>query len=640
MLSVDTETKGLIYREGVESVFMVQWADKWGEYVADENTGWQTFHDALARERRSDGVLVFANASFDIHHLRASGIVDLLNDSFRLHDVTTLARVAVPGRYSYRLENLGDDLLGADSTIAQRELKEAAKKHGVRWTKKDKDYYGLWKLEPALMVKYGKEDVRLTWDLWELIFTRALPSDIAVYKMEITQVAPLLRAAERDGVLVDLAKLDTLERRLLAERDALRLSLIAGGLSEESLGLEIADTEDDEEHDDEWREQTYGKASAKALLDDLLRLGIPLYRLTPSSGMPIKDRKTGKHKRDPDTGEVMVSPNRFAVNKDALQEFEVSYPIIRDLLDWRNRNKVLTTYVGALKKADPRIHTSFNQVNARTSRMSSSQPNMQNLPTPEEDNEDGTHDIGVRDVLVPGPDNVILACDYSSIEVFTLAHMIADPVLIEKLEAGFDLYQMASAVAQHPEVTPDEAVDLFYDDYSKKGPNAAIRQKHKMAALLSMYGGGARLLAMRLGISVEEASRLKKMTLDAIPGYWEFDAAVKSAVRTRNFAHVKTLLGRRLAVPRDKPYVGLNTVIQGNAAELMKLGLIAAAPVAAQYGFRLILVVHDEAVFEGPLIHAEAAKAGIVKAMEGAYPLRPRLRVDADYSTESYGAAK
>lgn len=632
MLAVDTETKGLIYREGVGTVFMVQWADAYREYVATEDTGWDEFRAAL--RANTDGILLFANASFDIHHLHASGIVDLLATDYKLHDVQTLARVAVPGRWSYKLEALGDDLLGGDSTVAQRELRDAAKAHKIPWTTREKDYYGLWKLEPALMEKYGKEDVRLTYDLWERIFPRARKADIEVYRMEIAGVAPLLRAAEWEGVLVDMPKLDALERQLVGERDDLRDQLLAGGFTIEALGAVLEP--EDEPDDDEFLPAQYGKASSKALLSDLLRLGVPLYRLTPSSGKPIKDRKTGKSKRDPDSGEVVVNPDRLAVNKDALQEFAVTYPIVGDLLEWRNRNKILTTYIGALKQADPRIHTSFNQAEARTSRMSSSKPNVQNLPKPGKDKSK----IGVRDVLIPAPGNAILSCDYDSIEVRVLAHMINIPELTDKIAAGFDLYTMTSAVAKHPRLSAEQAIALHYDDYLKDGPNDAIRQKHKMAALLSMYGGGARLLATRLGIPVEEAAQIKNATLDAIPGYRDFDAAIQRAVRTRSFPHIETLLGRRLYVPRDKPYVGLNTVIQGNAAELMKLGLIAAAPVAAELDYRLILVVHDEAVFEGPADLADDAKTGIVAAMESAYPLNPALKVSAGWSTLSYGDAK
>ena len=644
MLAIDTETKSLFYREGVQSVFMVQWADKFGEHYVTEDTGWDPFLAALRRNR--DGVLIFANASFDIHHLRASGIIDLLATKYRLHDVQTFTRIALPGRFSYQLEALGTDYLGADATVAQRELAEAAKRHKIKWTKGEKDYYGLWKLEPALMAKYGMEDVRLTYDVWEFAWHRATAMDKEVYRMEITQVAPLLRAAERDGVLVDKAKLAALERRLVAERDELRAHLIAGGFSEEALGVEIVDLdeaiEEYEEVEDqhEWLQTRYGRSSAKALLDDLLRLGIPLYRLTPSSGQPIMDRKTGKPKRDPETREILRNPNRLAVNKDALQEFAVTHPIVGDLLEWRNRNKVLQTYVGALKKADPRIHTSFEQAAARTGRMSSRQPNMQNLPQPEE--EEGK--IGVRDVLVPEPGNAFLVADYDSIEVRVLAHMIADPGLIEKINAGFDLYTMVATSAVACEGLTGDALErcvlAHYDEYTKKSANAAVRQVYKMAVLLSTYGGGARLLGTRLGKSTEEAARIRQVALDAIPGYFEFDAAIKQAVTTRSFPHIKTFLGRRLYVPRDKPYVGLNTVIQGNAAELMKLGIVAAAPVAEQFGYRLILVVHDEAVYEGPAKLAPEAMPPIVAAMESAYPLNPALKVSADWSTESYGAAK
>ncbi len=620
MLACDTETRSLIYREGVGSVFMVQWADAFREYVCTEDTGWRAFLDAVASN--ADGILVFANASFDIHHLRASGIIDLLaTPEIRCHDVTTLARVCIPGRFGYKLEQLGTDLLGADATVQQRALKEAAKKHGIPWTQKDRDYYALWRAEPELLEAYGKEDVRLTWDVWQKIWSRALKSDIEVYRLEIAEVAPLLRAAERDGVLVDKEKLAALKARLLAERDALRASMLLGGLSEQALG---------EAETDEEGEETCGKASSAALRENLLALGIPLYRLTPSSGKPIKD-KDGKPKRD-ENGKQLKRPDVFAVNKDALQEFEKAYPIVRDLLDWRNRCKILTTYVGALERAYPRVHTWFNQVQARTSRMSASSPNVQNLPTPEKDKSI----IGVRDVLIPGPGNAFVVVDFDGIEVRVLAHFIADPELTAALNAGLDLHQQTA----YRVALGRGQKGIQFEDFVKGGSLDKERTTAKVTTFTSMYGGGARLLARRLGISVAAAALIKYETLDAVPGYYALDERVKRAVLRRSFPHVVTPLGRRLYVPRDKPYVALNTIIQGTAAEMMKLGMVAAAPVMAEYGYAIRLVVHDELVNEGPASCAPEALAAIISSMESCYPLSPRLKVTGDWSTVSYGAAK
>lgn len=647
ILSVDTETKGLLYHEGVESVFMVQWADAFGEHVATERTGWAAFHAALKRERLGQRLIVFANASFDLHHLRCSGIVDLIEapDGLRVHDVQTLARVCIPGRFGYKLEQLGTDILGADSTAGQRELKAAAqlsaysqriaclalfpwlparlvKAHctGIPWTVEEKDYYALWLLEPELMEKYGKEDVRLTYDLFDRIYRKALKPDLEVYKFEANEVAPLLRVAEHDGVLKDMGRVAQLKRRLLNERDEFREECLSGGLSEQALGeLQPIDPEDPD------AEPTYGKASTAVLLENLLAAGVPLYKLTNSSGKPKKDAKAKDgFKRDPVTGEVVLNPDRLAVNKDALNEFVDSHPVVKSLMEWRTRNLTLRTYIGALEQPGARVHTSFNQVQARTSRMSSSKPNMQNLPTTE----------GVRHVLVPAPGSAMLVGDYDSIEVRVLAHMIGDPVLIERIEAGFDLYTMVAAAAEMGDPIK------YYDMFLKDGPNDKVRSKYKITVLTAMYGGGARLIGVRLGISTMAAADLKATCLKQIPGYARFDARCQSAVRKRSFPHIRTLLGRRLFVMRDKPYVALNTVIQGNAAELMKLGVVAACPAVAPFGYRLRLVVHDECVFEGPVEFADQAKAAMIDAMESAYPLRPALKVSADWSIDSYGDAK
>lgn len=899
---------------------MLQWADAAGEYVCDENTGWQPFLDALERERLADNVLIFANASFDIHQLRAAGIADLLNDTFRVHDVQTLARVALPGRYIYKLEALGDDLLGADSTVAQRELKAAAAAHKLSWSKEHKDYYSLWKLCPELMERYGKEDVRLTWDLWAFIWARTSATDREVYRFEIAEVAPLLRAAERDGVRVHQPRLAELKARLEDERDELRCELLALGLSEEAMGA------DAELNDDGEVSTPRQAASTKALLADLLAAGVPLYKTTPKSKPP------------PD--------HTLAVNKDALREFEDRFPIVGKLMEWRSRNQTLKTYVRALETADPNVHTSFSQCEARTSRMSARRPNVQNLPRTK----------GVRDVLIPDPGNAFVVVDYDSIEVRVLAYYLADAGLIAQLDDGLDMHSRTAAavnggayedyvkggprdndrtiaktttfcvpqtgaeiltrrgwlshaevvagdetlgynagraewtrvlgvhrfddapvlrighssfearctpghrwlverrgwangraytapellpvealtsehriIAAAPaaggtlDVTPDEAAVIawVFTDGSLRiaplgnGPSqAGGRRQHHGASIIqkkqphvdnirallarcgadagetrrqdgahvfalrspwvrelwrragvatkrddltafvlglsiaarsafvaacmaaeghetpkgrrtfhqnegalldafqlaafmegrratkrtrgtipggtathgtvtlkrpevgmqrttvepdgtapvwcvttelgswtmrqgadimltgntALYGGGGPLLAARLGVSVAEAYAIKRKVLDAIPGYWDFEDRVKAGVRRRAWPHVKTILGRRLYVPKD--YVGPNTLIQGTSAEIMKLGMVAAAPVLAEAGYRIKLIVHDELVAEGPADAAPDALAATITAMQDAWPLTPRLMATGSWSTDSYGQSK
>lgn len=602
VLAVDCETTGLDWWSPDFRVFMCQWSDGCGDRgYCTEDTGWDGLHAALARHE----TLVGANFGFDTHALRSAGIVDLTTTGHRLHDVQTLARVAIPGRFNYRLEALGDDLLGGDSTVQQRALKEAAAKHGVRWTKEDKDYYGLWKLEPDLMARYGLEDVDLTIALWNLVWARANAVDRDVYKMEIAGVSPVLREAEQFGILIDQPRLAALRARLEEERDELKLRLLAQGITEEALGSEA--TED----------EAKVAASSNALLRDLLAAGVPLYRKTPKSGQV--NPKTGKR-----------APDRLAVSKDALNEFVGRFPAVADLMGWRGRNILLRTFVAALEKGRPRVHTSFQQAEARTSRMSTRNPNSQNFPKSEEADENGYYAEGIRDVIVPEPGNAFLVGDYANIEVRMLAHYIADEELTAKIEAGFDLYSLTAASVH----------GLRYEDCLKGGPNNALRDKAKITALTSMYGGGANLLGIRLGVPTAQAAAIKAETLAAIPGYYALDDRVKRAVQRRAFPHVVTLLGRRLYVPRDKPYVALNTILQGSSAEIMKLGLVAAAAALRPFGYTIVLVVHDEVVAEGPAELREPALAAMLSSMESVYPLRPSLKASGDTSLVSYGRAK
>lgn len=581
MLALDVESTGLDWFAPDFRVFLAQWTDGAGDRgYCDEDTGWQPLLDVLGRHRS----LVGANFAFDEHALRASGIVDI-SKTHRCHDVLTLARICLPGRFQYGLKPLAVDLLGADSADEQTALKAAAAEHGIRWVKEEKDFHGLWRAAPDLMVKYGMQDVDLTLALWNLIYGRASAKDLEVYKLEISEVSPILRESERRGIRVDKPRLILLEKELERERDELHDKLIEGGITARALGTDRATA----------KEVKAGSGSSATLLADLQTVGVPLYRKTPKG-------------------------DKLSVDADSLNEFKDSHPVVGDLLEWRRRNKTLSTYVAALHRAAPNIHPTVRQAEARTSRMSYANPNLQNLPTTK----------GIRDVLVPAPGNAFVVCDYDAIEIRALAYYLNDAGLIEKLEAGMDFHSLTAAAIYGG----------AYEDYLKGGPNDHLRSIAKTAAFSLIYGAGARLISIRLGISIEAAAELKSKVIAAIPGYARFDSKLKSDMRRRHPPYVSTILGRRLSVPKDKEYVALNTLVQGSAAEVMKLGMVAVAKAVAPLGYHVAFVVHDECVVEGPVSCVEEAKAGIIKAMEGCFPLRPSLKVTAHHSTVSYGAAK
>lgn len=581
MLALDVETTGLDWSSPDFRVFLAQWTDGAGDRgYCDEDTGWQPLLDVLARHRN----LVGANFAFDEHALRAAGIIDLSERHHR-HDVLTLARITLPGRFQYGLKPLAVDLLSADAADEQTALKAAAGEHSIRWTKEDKDFHGLWRASPELMVKYGMADVDLTLQLWNLLYGRASAKDLAVYELEISKVSPILRESERRGILVDKTRLVALERELERERDELQATLIAGGITPRALGIDRATA----------KEVKAGSGSAASLLADLQSAGVPLYRKTPKG-------------------------NKLSVDADSLNEFKGSHPIVGDLLEWRRRNKTLSTYVAALHRAAPNIHPTVRQAEARTSRMSYANPNLQNLPTTK----------GIRDVLVPAPGNAFIVADFDSIEIYVLAYYLNDAGLIEKLQAGMDFHSLTAAAVFGGK----------YEDYLKGGPNDKLRSKAKTTAFSLIYGAGARLISIRLGISIEEASALKAKVIAAIPGYARFDAKIKADMRRRYPPYVTTILGRRLAVPKDKEYVATNSLVQGSAAEIMKLGMVAAAEAVKPFGAHVAFVVHDEVIVEGPERYADEIMAATIDAMQTCYPLRPSLKATAHWSAVSYGAAK
>jgi DNA polymerase-1 len=576
-----------------------------------------------------------ANSGFDTHVIRSTWGIDLLrggdpversifglsvkHDARLIRDVQTLARVVLPGRFDYRLEALGDKLLGGNSTEEQRALKELAKTLGIGTLKQEGAHRALWDAYPAKLEAYGKEDVRLTYDLYELLLKQASPSDLRVFDMEC-EVQRVLMTAEQHGVLVDKNELALLRTRLEAELADAHAKLLEW-LPQEALGEED------------------GPANQKALREGLIAAGVPLYKHTKTSGK--LNAKTGKK-----------NPIQLATNKDALGEFEDANEVIGLLLGWRKLGKILSTYVGALEKANPRVHPRFLSCAARTSRSSCREPNMQNLP----------RGSGARNAVIPAPGNALAVVDYDSIEVWVLGHYLSracgNRALLDLLESGIDMHTATAAkvFGNKPPSKGGPPKHLrgrdFKDPellahYAKGGPGDAQRTLAKETTFSSLYGIGYRKLSRRLGVPEEVAKEIKGAVLNAIPGYWDLYDKLRDHMQCVGF--LRTALWRRLDVPKGKPHINLNTIVQGSAAEIMKLGMLAAEAPLAALGYQIIMVVHDELVSEGPAENAAAATAACSTAMESVAALLDHngdplfdcsLKATGSHTTLNYGACK
>jgi DNA polymerase-1 len=311
----------------------------------------------------------------------------------------------------------------------------------------------------------------------------------------------------------------------------------------------------------------------------------------------------------------------FSTDARVLAQIRDEHEIIAKVESWRELTKLKNTYLDALPGLiDPetgRIHTTFNQVATTTGRLSSTSPNLQNIPIRSE--------IGrpIRACFVAERGMRLLSADYNQVELRVLAHVAGEDVLREIFASGEDVHrETASEVLA---ISPDEV-----------GP--AERSKAKMVNFGIAYGLSAFGLADRLQISREEAALYIQRYFERFPAVKTFiDQTIERATRD---GFVYTLLGRRRAVPelrsdqRQRRSLGerlaVNTVIQGTAADIIKLAMVRCHSRLAEAGLetRLVLQIHDELLFEGPEAEMEPAAELVRREMCDAFELDPPLAVD------------
>lgn len=317
----------------------------------------------------------------------------------------------------------------------------------------------------------------------------------------------------------------------------------------------------------------------------------------------------------------------FSTDADVLESLAGSHPVVNMLLEWRQLVKLKNTYVDALPRLlhpeTGRVHTSYNQAVATTGRLSSSDPNLQNIPIRT------TEGREIRRAFVARDDGwTLLDADYSQIELRILAHLSGDAALIQAFREGADVHRATAARVM--KVAPDDVT-------------AEMRDRAKVVNFGIVYGMGARGLAQSLGIEVDEARQFIEEYFRSYPGVKRFiDETIERARRDQS---VSTLLGRVRRLPDiDSTNPGLrafsdrvavNTPVQGTAADIIKLAMLRIHRELAQAGMRtrMILQVHDELLFEVPLDELDRARAMVRSAMEGALALDVPLQVDMGTGT-------
>ncbi|HLE60531.1 MAG TPA: DNA polymerase I [Thermoanaerobaculaceae bacterium] len=421
-------------------------------------------------------------------------------------------------------------------------------------------------LAPLLAKRLKKEELE------EVFTTLELP------------LVPVLEEMERHGIRLDTAVLEELDRRLMAS-----LAELEREIHSEAGG-------------------PFNINSPQQLAEVLFeRRGLPVLRRTAKTRAPSTDA-------------------------DVLTELAArGHRLPALLLEYREQAKLKSTYVDALPKqvgADGRVHTRFNQAVAATGRLSSSDPNLQNIPVRSELGRE------VRRAFVADPHHVLLAADYSQIELRVLAHLSDDPALKEAFSRGEDIHRATAALVFG--VAPELV-----------GPEQ--RRAAKTINFGLIYGMGAYALARELGVSNADAQKFIEAYFARLPKVREYLDRTKE--QARETGKVSTLFGRvrfisgldatNSQVRGNAERQAINAPVQGTAADLMKLAMIRLHQELAKHGLpaRLLLQVHDELILEVSRKVTKEVSAIVKAVMEGIAELRVPLKVDIGTGS-SWAAAK
>ena len=388
-------------------------------------------------------------------------------------------------------------------------------------------------------------------------------------------LVPVLAKMERAGMLVDPDRLHSLS---------------------EGLATQIAEVE---------------RSIRDLVGDETFNIGSPMqlsHVLFDVMGLPTKGLKKTKR-------------GYYSTNAKVLGDLARDHEIVRLILDWREKSKIKSTYLdtlGPLRRGDGRVHTTYNQTITATGRLSSSDPNLQNIPTRSE--------LGrtVKTAFSAGEGSVFLAVDYSQIELRLLAHLSGDEHLVRAFNEGEDFHaETAARVFGVPvsEVTPD------------------LRSRAKAVNFGIVYGQQAYGLSQSLHISMAEARDMIDRYYEAYPGVRTFlDNVVARAKQT---GYAETMYGRRRHIPELKAKnpqlrgfgerTAMNHPMQGTAADIIKIAMARVSRRLEEEGFaaHMILQVHDELDFECPVNEVERLTAMVRDVMEHVVDLRVPLIAEA-----------
>jgi DNA polymerase-1 len=427
---------------------------------------------------------------------------------------------------------------------------------------------------------YAAEDADVTLQLHQHLWPRLreVPGLADILTAIEVPLIPVLARMEQRGVLIDGEILGEQSRELATQMARL-----------EKRAFKAAG-------------QPFNPGSPKQLQQILFeKLGLPVIRKTP--------------KGQPSTAE------------DVLQELAADYELPQLILEYRSLAKLKSTYTdrlpGDINPVSGRVHTSYHQAVAATGRLSSSGPNLQNIPIRTE--------LGrrIRKAFVAPPGQVILACDYSQIELRIMAHFSRDPGLLEAFRDGVDVHR----------ATAGEVFETPYEEVSAEQRRAA-----KAINFGLMYGMSAFGLARQLDVGRGQAQQYMDTYFDRYPGVHRFMEDTRRLARDQGY--VETLFGRRLYLPdisagnlqrrQAAERAAINAPMQGTAADIIKRAMIAVDRwlQAEHRDTHLIMQVHDELVLEVPAESLDAVTEGVSRRMSAAADLDVPLVVDSGFGPD------
>ncbi|MCO5055376.1 DNA polymerase I [Thermomonas sp.] len=489
-------------------------------------------------------------------------------------------------RYAIAVAGYADDTLlqgfVLDAGLARNDLDSLAKRHLGYDTLRYEDVAGKGaKAIPFTSVsveeatRYSGEDADITLRLHRTLRPRleAEPALLSVYRDIEMPLVPVLARVEENGVLIDVAEL----RRQSAD------------LSRRMLAAQ---------------QQAYALAGRSFNLDSPKQLGALLF---DELKLPARVKTPG---------------GAPSTNEEALEAIADQHELPRLILDYRGLAKLRSTYTDKLPEmvnpATGRVHTSYHQVGAATGRLSSSDPNLQNIPTRSEDGR------RIRTAFIAPPGRKLVAFDYSQVELRIMAHLSGDAALLRAFAHGDDIHRATAA-------------EVFGKPIAEV--SSSERRAAKAINFGLMYGMGAFGLARQLGVSRTDAQDYIALYFSRYPGVHEFMERTRRQVREHGF--VETVFGRRLnldaihsrsaAQRAGAERAAINAPMQGTAADIIKRAMVSVDGWLADHRARALMImqVHDELVFEVDADFVPELVAAVTTRMQAAAELRVPLVVDS-----------